>query len=463
MRCLVCDTTDKWENVDRFRLKPSGMSICMNCGFVSYPAKYKTPEEIKAYYLKDYRKNTAPNVMNLYTGQRKLHYHAHFLRSLFDEWKEQGLEAPVVCEVGAAFGMVLNWIKKQCFPKAQVYGTEWDLAMRRVCWHEWKIKLDEDFDPSRNYDLIASYKVAEHMLDADIKLREYATSLSENGRLYVSVPIWFGTLNNFGKQGFDIEYYYHPDHINVWSQKLWEAVLAKAGLEIIKSNHTYYDSTYLCKRNDALMSAPRQYENPQDILSAMDKIFKANQAGMDGDYDKAVEIYPNFPYAWEGRYEKNRSKIHERGFEFIHNEFLKPALEACPNSAETRTIVADVCMRYEQYQLAMKYLDLSLKMKPENPDSIKRLMICFSELAQRTQDQEEKESLILQARDVAKYLRDVSKQDEAEAISWIYNFDARIAAPHEPTSPTADSTRVSRTETLPRQHGQADNRSGAQP
>jgi SAM-dependent methyltransferase len=442
--------------VDEFRLKPSGMSMCKGCGMVSYPAKYKTPEEIKRYYLKEYRKNTAPSVMNLYTGQRKLHYHAHFLKELIDQWKKDGFETPVICEVGAAFGMALNWFKKQCFPNATILGTEWDLNMRRNCWHEWKIKLDEDFDPTRKYDLIMSYKVAEHMLDADQRLRDYATSLSDNGRLYISVPIWFGSLNNFGKQGFDLEYYYHPDHINVWSKKLFESVLKKAGLEVIKFNDTFYDSTYLCKRNDALMSEPREFENPEDILAKLDKIFKANQAGMDGDYDKAVEIYPNFPYAWEGRYEKNRAKIHEKGFKFIFDNYLQAAIDACPSSAEVRVVVADICMRYEKYQEATKFLDLSLKMKPENPDAIKRLMMCFTELGNRTTDQEQKVAYFKEARNVARYLRDISKQDEPEAISWIYNHNARIEMPHEQADATPDSPRGTRTETLPRHQGEVD-------
>ncbi len=43
MRCIVCDNSN-WENVDQFRIKKEGMSLCKSCGFVSYPEKYKKKE-----------------------------------------------------------------------------------------------------------------------------------------------------------------------------------------------------------------------------------------------------------------------------------------------------------------------------------------------------------------------------------------------------------------------------------
>ena len=105
VRCVVCDTKGDWEKVDQYRLKPSGMHICKNCGFVFYPEKYMSEDEAKAYYKEDYRK--PPNVGNAFTGQRKLHMHSHFLSDIMQKWKDEGKEKPVVCDVGAAYGMFL--------------------------------------------------------------------------------------------------------------------------------------------------------------------------------------------------------------------------------------------------------------------------------------------------------------------------------------------------------------------
>lgn len=462
MRCLVCNATDKWKNVDQFRLKPSGMCMCQGCGFVSYPSRYKSEADAKAYYKTEYRSH-APNVLNLYTGQRKLHYHAHFLKELIDDWQKEGFDKPVICEVGAAMGMVLNWFKKQCFPNSEIYGTEFDLYMRRNAWHEFKIHLTEDFDKSRKYDLIMSYKVLEHQVDADKRLREYVECLTDKGRMYISVPIWFESISNFGKGGFEIEYYYSTDHINAWSLTNFKAVLQKAGLEIVKQNDTYYDYTFLCKRNDELMNQPLVYDDPKVVLEKLEKIFLANKAGLDQDFEGATVHYPDFPYGHEGRYEKVRSKIHALGFEHIHENYLKHAIKCCPTSADLLVWVSDICMRYEQYQQAIKYLDLSLSMKPENPVALKHLGQCFREMAQRTSDPKEKLRLITEARSVVRYLRDISMSDQAESISWIYADNARLPTPHESPNKAPDQTRGPGVETVQGHRGEVDNRVGAQP
>jgi len=99
MECIVCKSND-WENVDKYRIKPEGMSICKSCGFVSYPSKWKSQEEIKQHYRNDYR--THPTSNNVFTGQRKVHFHNHFLTSVFKEWAESGKKSPNVFESGAA-------------------------------------------------------------------------------------------------------------------------------------------------------------------------------------------------------------------------------------------------------------------------------------------------------------------------------------------------------------------------
>jgi SAM-dependent methyltransferase len=249
MRCPVCET-NKWTNVDHLRIAAKGMHICDNCGFVSYPKAYKTEDEIKAHYETNYRQ--CPSVQNAFTGQKKLHIHSAFLTPLLKEWKDKGFKDPVIGEVGAAYGMFLNWIRGH-FPEADISGTEYTRSYRRNAWWEYGIKLDVDFDLTKKYDLITSFKVAEHQLDIDLRLREYAQALKPEGFLYISVPLWFHRMTNFGAEGFDLEYYYDKNHINVWTRDHFEYLLSKAGLEIIRTDEWLYDSTYLCKRNDAVI------------------------------------------------------------------------------------------------------------------------------------------------------------------------------------------------------------------
>jgi len=273
MICCICEN-DNWENVDELaRFKPEGMSICTTCGFISYPQKYKTEEEIKQYYRKDYRNN--PSAGNLYSGQRKLHYHNDFLKDVFAEFNSESYKNSElnVLEVGAAFGMALKNINNQV-PHANIYGSELTRSFRRNAYQEFGIDLVEDFDQSKQYDLIMSYKVAEHQLDLHLRMKEYYESLKENGYLYISIPAWFDTLENFGAQGFDLNYYYDTNHINVWTKKHFEGLLEKSNFEIIKQDHICYGSTYLCKKKVPRGTLPmpnfrnaRRHPNPIKIYS----------------------------------------------------------------------------------------------------------------------------------------------------------------------------------------------------
>ena len=321
MRCVICDHSN-WENVDEFRLSKQGMSLCTTCGFVSYPEKHKKKEDVIEHYRHTYR--AAPGVDNLYTGSRKLHYHAEFLEEIIKKWSEEGKTDPVVSDVGAAYGLYLQWFKqlrhpennKQLFPDADLNGVELTLTYRRNAWHEFGLDLKEDFDDSKKYDLITSYKVAEHMYDIDVELKRYYEALNDDGKLYISVPTWFRILHNFGvESSFDIEYYYSTDHCNVWHERHFRHLLQKCGFAIEKEDHAIYDAAYICRKL-------KEGEKVEEVkLLTVDQI-RANLAAVKEASDlltaqkfaDALNVYPNFPMAWRAHYEMNRNQFHQKGF-----------------------------------------------------------------------------------------------------------------------------------------------------
>jgi SAM-dependent methyltransferase len=427
-RCLVCDTVGQWENVDEFRLKPENMCMCKNCGFVTYPSQYKTEEEIKEYYREDYRQ--PPTAGNLYSGQRKLNYHSAFLNDLLREWKEKERKDLVVGEVGAAYGLFLNWIKRN-FPEADINGTELTKSYRRNAWHEFGIALTEDFDYSKKYDLIASYKVAEHIMDIDKQLRKQVECLKDDGLFYISVPTWFNRLSNFGVSGFDIEYYYHTNHINVWTRDQFEVLLKKVGLEIIKEDHAMYDNTYLCKRNDELMKEEFDYGNPNVTKKNLERIKAAALFVLDGKFEEAVNAWPDFPHAHTGLYETKRKEFHEKGFEWIEKNFMNKVLSLCHDSSEILGLCGNICMRYDQWEKALEFFSKGLEVRPGSPPFLSSLSQCFRQMSERESNPENKIKLRLEARDSAKYLLEVSKQSEAEALNWIYIDNAQLPMPNE--------------------------------
>lgn len=421
IKCVICDES-KWINVDEYRYKPSGMEMCENCGFITYGDIIKEDSKLKDFYREEYRQ--PPTVENLYTGQMKLHYHNAFLQDHLKTLKDEA----VICEIGGAMGMFLDWVKKQK-PKAIVYGTELTLSFRRVAWHKYGIKLNEEFDDSRKYDLICSYKVAEHQPHIDKLLRKYTEALTDDGRLYIGVPTWFNRLHNFGASGYDIEYYYHRNHINVWTRKHFETLLKKVGLEVVKENHTYYDSVYLCKRNDALMKEEPKYESKEQVLMWLKKIKDATDLYSTGDYKAAIETWNDFPIAWKSHYEMNRKQINDAAkgnYKWIKENVLTYALNSCKGDAATVLLCADIAMRYDEWREAIKYFELALSLKPGNEASFYGIAQCYRQLALHAKDEKDKINLLKQACNVTNILKDASLRRAPEATSWMFSDLAQI-------------------------------------
>ena len=425
MRCPICESSDKWKNVDHFRVKPEGMSMCGGCGFISYPDKYKTKSEIIEFYKKDYR--PAPNINNIHTGERKLHYHSDFLKDVFKEWKDSGREELVVTDIGSAFGMFLNWMK-HIFPKGDYVGVELTQSFVRNAWHLYRIKTIDDFDDYKKYDLISSYKSLEHILDPDIELKRYINALKDDGYLYLSVPCWFNKMSSFGKAGFDLEYYYSPSHINTWTRKHFEGMLARCCGKIIKENHVMYESTYLVQKGEVGEPA---YEDPSYIMECLDKIYKAHDFYQDGKYYEAIEVWPNFPIAHYAGYEHNRAKYHKNGFDWIHENVLKKALKDCPGDFDTHSFVADICMRYGQYERAIEYLNEANKICPNVPGTFLMIANCFRTIGDNAPDVEAKIKAFDEARKCATIVRNLGHQYQGEAMTWIMHDSANIPTPWE--------------------------------
>lgn len=448
MRCCNCNSNN-WENVDSARMKPSGMSVCKDCGFVSYPSKWKTKEEILKHYRTAYR--NPPTHGNLFSGERKNHFHNVFLQDLFEKWKAEGLENPKICEVGAAMGMTLHWIKG-VFPKAEIYGTEITTSFRRNAFHEFGINLTEEIDTTKKYDLIISYKVLEHMLDPDMELEKYRQCLSPTGLFYISVPTWFNSMINFGLDGFDLEYYFDPNHVNVWTQEMFEGMLKHKGFEIIKNDQVIYSSTYLCKPSDVV--APIVKEDPANIKNYLEKIKGAFMAYSQNNFDEAIKLWPDYPQAHISKAEMTRKDIQEKGWPWFRDNVIEKAIVACPTSAGVLIMATDFAMRCEQFKEAIGYCERALLAKPENPVSLHQMTNIMREMAIRAGDDRERTHYFVQAREVARHLRNVSTQHFKEATDLIFLFNSKLAFNPEAGKAQKQGPKLSIAKAEKEKHGQ---------
>jgi len=441
MKCIICNTEDRWLNVDQYRLVKKDMNMCRECGFVSYPKRYSKKDEMKAYYQKDYRQ--PPTVNNLYTGQRKLHYHAKFLDTLIKDWNKQGKRDPIICDIGAAYGLFLNWWRclsteknEHLFPEAKLYGTELTLSYRRNAYHEFGIELTEDFDDSIDYDLITSYKSAEHIFDFDQELLKYRNALkNKNGMLYISVPTWFRIMHNFGVgSNFDIEYYYHPDHVNAWTEAQFRYLLQKHGFEIIQEDHVIYDSTYLCKLSEPKLQSELIENHVEFSRKSLEAIKLAEQYQTKGDYEKAVKTWPNFPGGWRNFYEKNRVQFDKKGFEAIQSEIIDQFPKIDPYNLEFMLIAADLYMRYAKWNDAIKQLKQAAESRPNCPTILTNLSHCYRSLSKEyalLNDNKASWEHLKTSRQISRHLKTVDQSAFADATNWIYNDNSKIPMPSE--------------------------------
>jgi SAM-dependent methyltransferase len=418
MRCIVCNGT-VWENVDHVRVNKKGMCLCTGCGFISYPEKYKTEDEIKQHYRSSYRQ--APTAHNLFTGERKLYYHEHFLRPLIEEWKKAG-KKPVVGEIGSAMGMFLAWISAQ-LECSHIHGTELTTTFRRVAHHEFGIKLDEDFDFSRKYDLIVSYHVLEHQLDADKWLSRYADALSESGVMYLGTPVWFREATNFGSAGFDLDYYWAEDHINCWSEAHLETIIRKAGLKILLKNDNVYGNTYLLSRKEGKEITPHihnagRYKEIAEKIKECWKAIQLNETAL------ALETYPNCPAAWINHYEMNRANFDKNKPEL--EKFMAKAHQSCPNTNDTIMLVGDIHRRYENFEKAYAFFKLAEQRKPNNPTCLLAMANAVREKAIRTKDPKVAGDLFRQSLELTQQVKGTSMEMVAQAQTWIFHDQARI-------------------------------------
>lgn len=400
--------------------------MCETCGFVSYPSKYKTEEEIKDFYRTNYR--PGPQAGNLFTGERKLQYHECFLQPIFEEWKKSGITAPVVGEIGSAYGMFLNWLKGH-FPNADVHGTELTESYRRVAFHEYGLRLAEDFDTSKKYDLIASYHVLEHQTEPDKKLKEYAACLKDSGVFYLSCPIWFRDASNSATGGFDIEYFWHPDHINAWSDEHLDHIIAKSGLRIIHKDTAVYGNTYILAKNTVPYDGSVPTFDRTKYRKAAEDIFKCWQFIQENKTKEAILTYKNCPAAWISHYELNRAAFQKDrdGFE----KFIKDMVESCPNSADTLMFAGDLLTRYERYEESHDYLARALNKKSNNPTIIMGIANTWRMRAKKSNDPQKRDEYLKKSINLLRFVMTISTEMMPQALSWVYQDEAMLEVPAE--------------------------------
>ncbi len=268
-----------------YRNPKIGFKICQDTGYVTYDER----PDLEAHYRKKYRKSVQP--MNLVTCNRKIEYHKKFIGHLI----KPGMN---VLDVGCAFGANLNWLKGL---GCQVKGyelTDGFVNYGRTVFGLDIVQEKEPNEPDNTYDLIILYHVLEHVPDPVRLLSILRKCLKPGGKLYVSVPVWFGALDEpGGDQTVDFEHLFHIDHIQVFSHQSVRNVIGLAGLDIESEDDQTYGETFILGKGDG-KPRPIVKEDAQKIIKIMEVQKQAIELAQQKKFGEAAQVYPDFPDAY---------------------------------------------------------------------------------------------------------------------------------------------------------------------
>lgn len=368
----------KWESLDHlrdvrywverdfldYRNAKVGFKIDRETGFVTYDER----PNLEEHYRKSYRKNVVLN--NIVTTNRKLEYHKAFLRPILEK---EGKDKSVL-DFGCAFGSTLGWLRSLGWKTRGYELTDGFVNYGRNVMGldivQEKAPLADDHG---KHDLVICYHVLEHVPGPMELLEQLMQCLKPGGYLYLSVPIWFGPLDEpSGNTTTDFENLFHIDHIQVFSHNSIRALLDAAELKIVAEETKVYGHTFLLSRKEG--SKPEYgSDDPDEIIQ---KIEKAKEAIglLTKDPAAAYKAYPDFPDA----YVFESMKI-QKDFPAM-KAALERGLEACSNRFKVISQMGVLHMQWDQdnnkgapkYGNAVKYAEecflesLSLKPMAEN-------------------------------------------------------------------------------------------------
>lgn len=334
LKCNICGKND-WHGLDYLRdqnywmerdyifLDESlGFKICKNCGFVTYD--YMEDSRIIERYDRD---RPVTNFNNIVTCNRKNEYHRKFLDDV-GNYMELTDDLNIL-DVGCSQGAFLHGVCRDLFG-SNLFGVEINKGLSAFARNEYGLNVSSEIDRSRKYDFISWYHVLEHLQYPENALKDAVDVLKPRGIIYISVPLWFDILDEFGGSVcIDFENLYHINHINVFTKQSFYNLLNNAGLEVVKiDTNEMYGHSVLCKysglQNEIIKEDYKELE--QDLIMQKQAIGLVN----DKKLDAAIAAYPKYPDAY---ILKTMHSDNAKDFKKIIH-ILDEGLKNCPKSSK---------------------------------------------------------------------------------------------------------------------------------
>lgn len=385
--CCVCNS-ENWQYLDDLRDKQYwidrdildyknphiGFKICRGCGYVTYDAR----PDLEEHYRGPYRKSLQAG--NFLFTNVKLEYHRHFLKDILSK-SYPGIYKILDygCAHGQALKAVTSWFGED---NAKGYELTESYANFGRNYYGLDISTEKELnEPDKTYDLIICFHTLEHLPNPVGSLKKLATCLKDDGRIYLSVPVWFECLDEApigGSITADFENLYHINHIQTFSRNSIRNVISLAGLAIETEDDQVYGHTFILKKLRAKSEIKK--DDPDKIVSIIRAQKKAIEHFQKHEFKEAFEAYSDYPDA-----------ILHYGLKTFQQEFegqratYETALETCSLKAKPVQQLAQLYMQWDGLKSGQKkaytnsikkaeeYFEKLLELRPGNEVSLMQL------------------------------------------------------------------------------------------
>ncbi len=204
---------------------PQAYKICKNTGLHYYiPARKRIYEN--SYFMEEYK--------NQY---KKTYYEDEsFLRSAARERlklirKYLNASSPSIFEIGCAAGFFLDEATMDGFSAGGIEISENEVRYAKSLGIDVTQSSFEDFKPSMQYDVVASFFVLEHFEDQESALLKIASMIKENGLFVLALPSLNGPTFRTNPENWFLT---HPsDHFADYDPDSASRVFRELGLKIV--------------------------------------------------------------------------------------------------------------------------------------------------------------------------------------------------------------------------------------
>ncbi len=250
-KCLVCQS-NRIKQMPKY-YEEKGLVKCQKCGFV-FMEKVPTVDELNDYY-KTYSYASEQYLSPLTILSYNL---------LLDEF-EKYRKTNKILDVGCGRGFFLKQARERGW---EVYGTEYSEKAIEICTSEniimKKGALSADAFDFKDFDVITSFEVLEHINNPHEELQQIYQLLRKGGLFYCTTPNFNSLLRYYLKTDYNVIVY--PEHLSYYTKKTLNKVVKKNGFKNIKFLSTGISITRIKTSKKVSKEAMISEENSDEQL-----------------------------------------------------------------------------------------------------------------------------------------------------------------------------------------------------